>query len=88
MSSTFSTPQIRELIQRTFDELGIDLPSDAHETILIRSGHYCGRRFRFDGPEAIWFAEENEIKFYDADGALVTALRPTPETMEAHKKVA
>jgi hypothetical protein len=38
------------------------------ETILIRQGHYCGRRLSASGFSAIWFIDESQIKLIDADG--------------------
>ena len=40
------------------------------ESILIRDGHYCGRRFESGGMSAVWFIEENQIKFFGKEGAL------------------
>jgi len=39
-------------------------PHDLAETILIRNGVYCGRRFTHEDLVAVWFAEEAEIKVY------------------------
>lgn len=44
------------------------------ESILIRDGFYCGRRFHVGGFSAIWFAEEDEIKLFDSEGQLIDAL--------------
>ena len=40
------------------------------ESVLIRDGHYCGRRFECDGNSAVWFIEENQIKCFTQEGAL------------------
>lgn len=54
------------------------LPSDTipQETILIRGGLYCGRRFDAAGLHAIWFLEENLVKFYGPQGLLRQVHRP------------
>lgn len=42
-----------------------------HETILIRNGLYCGRKFQVSGYEVIWFVEEDEIKVFGPCGNLL-----------------
>jgi hypothetical protein len=61
---------VRQTINETLSELGCDVSGGIHEAILIRQGLYCGRRFECDGGTAVWFIEENQIKFYDRSGAL------------------
>jgi hypothetical protein len=41
------------------------------EAMLIRDGHFCGRRFRFPLYHAIWFLEEDEVKILTTEGAVV-----------------
>jgi len=41
------------------------------ETVLIRDGYYCGHRFSTERHKAVWFLEENQVKFFDADGKLL-----------------
>jgi len=41
---------------------------DVQETILIRKGHYCGRRLSANGFSAVWFIDESQIKLIDVDG--------------------
>ncbi len=65
------TDYVRQLIRTNFSELGESLDLSPHETILIRQGYYCGRRFTVNEHEAIWFIEENQIKFYDMNGRVV-----------------
>ena len=45
------------------------------ESLLIRSGTYCGHRFEKDGFRAVWFIEEEQIKLYGKDGQLLRVLR-------------
>ncbi len=54
----------------------LELPSDTadeqiRETILVKAGIYCGRRFTVHGHVLTWFVEENEIKLMGPDGRLV-----------------
>lgn len=62
--------RIRKLVSDTFDRLGVDSSTSFEETVLIRDGYYCGRRYRRDGWQAVWFAEENQIKIFDRDGVV------------------
>ena len=45
------------------------------ESILIREGFYCGRRFEAEGWSAVWFLEEDQLKISDISGAVVMAYR-------------
>ena len=71
--------KVRQQIRGTFAQLGASTDREIQETILIRDGFYCGRRFECDGMHAIWFMEENQIKYYGRDGSVwqVGEARPT-----------
>jgi hypothetical protein len=56
--------EIRRQVSETFAGMEIREPSQFRESILIRKGSYCGRRFEAEGAYAIWFLEEDEVKFY------------------------
>ena len=71
------TDEVRRLVARTFADLGISDPDQVEESILIRDGNYCGRRFEAEFAVAVWFVEENEIKFYRADGNVTRIPGPT-----------
>ena len=56
----------------------LELPSETadeqiRETLLVRGGMYCGRRFTVHGHILTWFAEENEVKLMGPNGRLVTS---------------
>lgn len=68
------TEQVRERVRQLLNEMGASDEPPLGETVLIRDGHYCGRRFEMSGMSAVWFIEENQIKFFDADGALHTVV--------------
>lgn len=74
------TNEVRRLVAQTFADLGVAEPDQVRESILIRDGNYCGRRFEAGAAEAIWFVEENELKFYRLDGSALRVL--TPATRE------
>jgi hypothetical protein len=62
--------RIRLLVQHTLQAL--HLPAqELEETILIRNGFYCGRRYQSSSAHAIWFCEENQLKFYGEQGTLL-----------------
>jgi len=79
--------QIRSLIRQTFTEFGGLLERMPREAMLIRDGFFCGRRFEADGLQAVWFTEENEIKFFDRTGAIVRVVELVPDNLqvEYHK---
>ena len=56
--------EIRRQVTVNFARMEVSEPGQFRESILIRKGSYCGRRFEADGAYAIWFLEEDEIKFY------------------------
>jgi hypothetical protein len=74
MEHVLPLDQIRSLICRTFAEFGGPSDRMPRETVLIRDGFFCGRRFETDGLHAVWFTEENELKFYDRTSAVVRVI--------------
>jgi hypothetical protein len=60
---------VRRRIGELFRQLGA-ADGCFSETILIRDGYYCGRKFSCDVAQAIWFMEENQIKVYNRGGNL------------------
>jgi hypothetical protein len=65
---------IRHLVRRTFAELGTAEEFEVTEHILLREDMYCGRRFQAGGLQAIWFIEEDEIKFHAKDGSVACVM--------------
>ena len=72
------TETVRRHVQQAFSELGVECPEHFQETILIRGGNYCGRRFEGSTGHAIWFVEENQLKFFSASGELLRVVQPKP----------
>ncbi len=72
--------QIRQLVREKLNHFGSAAEAGPSEVMLIRNGFFCGRRFESDGLEAVWFLEEQQIKFYDRDGHMLEALELTPDT--------
>jgi hypothetical protein len=79
------TESVRRQVAETFSELGAPPCEEFRESLLIRDGAYCGRRFQADDGHAIWFVEENQVKFYRADGSVACVIEPkmTIETRQA-----
>jgi hypothetical protein len=75
--------QVRNLVQQQFEALAVSTASGVEETILIRSGFYCGRRFAVEHAHALWFCEEDQLKFYGADGALIAVLQKVSQRLPA-----
>ena len=65
------TEHVRQLIRDYYSKLGEAYAESPHETILIRQGYYCGRRFIVHDQEAVWFMEEKQLKFYDSNGGVL-----------------
>lgn len=59
---------VRNLVRERFAHFGLPPEQATCETILIREGFYCGRRFHCDSWRAIWFVEEHVVKFYTSEG--------------------
>ena len=74
------TDTVRQLVTETFAELGVPQPDQMQESILIRDGSYCGRRFQAIDASAVWFVEEDQVKFYQADGTVACVLKPLRAT--------
>ncbi len=72
MTYAYLTEEIRRHVRRRFETLGAESQVEVVETILIRDGCYCGRRFECDGCMAVWFVEEHQVKFYDREGGVQT----------------
>ena len=88
MSTLPTAETIRELINVTFQRLGAKGQQSLEETILIRDGHFCGRRYSRKDLCAVWFVEENEIKFYDFNGGVVEVITAGVEEVRARRRAA
>ena len=75
--------RVRQIIKQVFAERGVEPQGELCETILIRDGFYCGRCFTCGDHRAVWFLEENIIKFFCRESGLLfscsaDAADPTP----------
>jgi hypothetical protein len=59
---------IEQIIQQALGELGFANPVVRGQTLLLRDRQLVGRRFCFEGVEAVWLTAERQIKFYNDQG--------------------
>ena len=71
MSSSSPIERMRSAIATQLQQFGVKQPSEMHETLLIRNGLFCGRKFQSEGHLVVWFIEEDEIKFFSPCGELL-----------------
>ena len=69
--------KIRTFVFETLRRHGADLDTAPRETLLIRDVAYCGHRYQVGSHQAVWFIEEDEIKFHGPDGACWKRSHPT-----------
>ena len=75
MSTLSRMDSLRSLVRAFLSQQGVAETTPVRESILIRQGCYCGRRFECDGLSAVWFEEEDELKLYHRDGLVAVALK-------------
>lgn len=80
MTNSQRLSAVRQKLQDWFMDQRTDDRWEVRESILIRQGFYCGRRFDFAGFRAVWFVEEDQVKIYRRDGALVATFQPVEQT--------
>jgi hypothetical protein len=73
------TQLVRRLVAGALVSHGDPEETAIEETIMIRQGAYCGRRFRAKSGYAIWFVEENQIKVFEDGGKLLKVLQLAPD---------
>ncbi len=69
----------RAFIEQAFQQLDQNTTLPLREAALIRDGQYCGHRFTSRELTAVWFFEEDEIKFYGSDHQLIQVESTTAE---------
>ena len=62
---------VRNLVRDTMLAQGVQSLDDFFEKILLSDGFYCGRSFSCGGYRAVWFVEEQTIKYYGPDGGVL-----------------
>jgi hypothetical protein len=62
--------EIRRHERQTLSQRGADPHATLYESIHVRDGFLCGRRFELYGLSAVWFVEERQLKFFDRTGTI------------------
>jgi hypothetical protein len=88
MRHTALTADIRHLVTEKFVQLGLSCGAELCETILVRDGLYCGRRFDAENGHAIWFVEEEQIKFFRASGSVALVIDTVAAAPKAIRRAA
>jgi len=84
MSHADLTESVRRFIADVFQQLRLSGDDAPRQSLLIRDGNYCGRRFEADRGHALWFFEEDQVKVFGADGRVVRVIeRVSTYTMAA-----
>lgn len=73
MNSETPVEKAREAIAWHLQALGVKRIETMHETMLIRNGLFCGRKFECEQHQVVWFLEEDEIKFFSPVGEMLKA---------------
>ncbi len=86
MTNSQRLAAVRQTLRAWFLERHPDAQWEVAESIMIRDAFYCGRNFRFASHRAVWFAEEEQVKIYDADGSLLDSFK-TDQLVVAEPRV-
>ena len=78
---------IRSEVRQRLAELGAAGECMA-ETCLLQDNAYCGRRFSLGGYQAVWFLEENQVKFFGPTGELLASNRSATAHQNELRKAA
>ncbi len=65
---------VRGLIADAFQQLRLSDDDCFRQSLLIRDGNYCGRRFEAERGHALWFFEEDQVKVFGADGRVLRVI--------------
>ena len=74
MDSSDTLSPLHEAIAAGLSQLGMPgLPCQS-TTFLIRDGNCAGRRFLFEGVEAVWLMSDNVVRFCDQNGQMLKSI--------------
>jgi hypothetical protein len=79
-SSMGASASIHESVSVTLTKLGLPVPANVIQTMLMKDGYFVGHKFRYDGGYAVYVAGGNTIEFYDEQGALLITAALDAET--------
>jgi hypothetical protein len=76
---TLSTPseRMRRAIEGELYAMGVPAPVEFNETLLIRNGMFCGRKYQANGHLIVWFIEEDQLKIFGPSGDLLNSTSAT-----------
>ncbi|MEM7316430.1 MAG: hypothetical protein AAF497_25125 [Planctomycetota bacterium] len=82
-----TTFEIRQHISLALLQFGADPALPLKESLLIREGIYCGQRFKRGAYQAVWFVDEDQIKFSGPNGETLeiiaaSEIQPQPATQQ------
>ncbi len=73
MTVCISPREVKQLVGRTFLDLGASSPSlfSLKETIFLDNGKCMGRAYHAGPLRAVWQIDEGVVHFYDHEGSLL-----------------
>ncbi len=87
MGQPTASTSVYQLILDTLAELSVDSSAGGSIHVMISGGMCVGRRFLFDGIEAIWVLADKVVRCYGEDGSLLRTIE-VPEGLGEWKKAA
>lgn len=73
MTVQLSPREVKQLVSRTFLDLGASPPSlfSLKETMFLENGTCMGRAYQAGPLRAVWWIDEGIVQFYDSEGTLL-----------------
>jgi len=62
---------ISDLVAATLAELGLPVPTNIIQTMLLRDGYFVGWKLRYDGGHAILHPDGGTIELFDEQGTVL-----------------
>ena len=79
--------EVKQLVARTFIELGAKGVFNLRETLFLEHGRCLAVAYRADGLNAVWRCEDGIIEFRNAEGNVLRTLS-LPEEEESSSEAA
>jgi len=76
---------VQEVVAATLSNLGLAVPANIIQIMLLKDGYFVGHKFPYDGGYAIMRVGCDTIEFYTEDGKL---LKTTAIEVRADKEAA
>ncbi len=85
-----SAPEIRQIVQRAFRQLGIDDVELAEmaETVLVDEGRAMARSYRVAHLMAMWLIDVGIVQFYDDKGNMLRRVNLLAEVEPPTRRMA